>query len=158
MIVRSWKVMHFGPEPCLCLRHDHILYRYEVMNPLGKGSFGQAPGASDGREPIASRCVVLVTSLPETRAALGAGAALPPPATPCHQHEHPYTHAPVHSQPLCTPTSTRASTSTSTTPAGTTTATATHYHHYWTCTSTATTTIITVTMNAASDTRSYYSY
>ena len=39
----------------------------------GSDGFGQAPGMAYGREPIAARCVVLVTSLAETAAAIGAG-------------------------------------------------------------------------------------
>lgn len=39
----------------------------------GSDGFGQAPGTAYGREPIATRCVVLVTSLDEVVAALGAG-------------------------------------------------------------------------------------
>ena len=47
----------------------------------GSDGFGQAPGMAFGREPIAARCVVLVTTLSETAAALGAGmraVAIPP--------------------------------------------------------------------------------
>ncbi len=47
-----------------------------VENPEGFGGsdgFGQAPGAAYGREPIAAYCVVLVTTLTETIAAMGAG-------------------------------------------------------------------------------------
>ena len=39
----------------------------------GSDGFGQAPGLAYEREPIAARCVVLVTSLAETVAAIGAG-------------------------------------------------------------------------------------
>ena len=47
----------------------------------GSDGFGKAPGMAFGREPIAARCVVFVTTLPETAAAIGAGMraiALPP--------------------------------------------------------------------------------
>ena len=47
-----------------------------VENPDGFGGsdgFGQAPGLAYGREPIAARCCVLVTTLQETIAALGSG-------------------------------------------------------------------------------------
>ena len=47
-----------------------------VENPDGFGGsdgFGRAPGMAFGREPIAARCVVLVTTLQQTAAALGAG-------------------------------------------------------------------------------------
>jgi len=36
--------------------HDHVLYRYEVMNPLGKGSFGQVVRVFDHKT---SNCVAL---------------------------------------------------------------------------------------------------
>eukprot|EP00308_Calcidiscus_leptoporus_P012480 CAMPEP_0119387322 /NCGR_PEP_ID=MMETSP1334-20130426/100134_1 /TAXON_ID=127549 /ORGANISM="Calcidiscus leptoporus, Strain RCC1130" /LENGTH=419 /DNA_ID=CAMNT_0007409025 /DNA_START=50 /DNA_END=1306 /DNA_ORIENTATION=- len=39
----------------------------------GSDGFGQKPGLAYGREPIAARCVVIVTSLPEAVSALGAG-------------------------------------------------------------------------------------
>ena len=39
--------------------HDHICYRYEIMNPLGKGSFGQV-------RPVAGRQVpIWPTTFPE---------------------------------------------------------------------------------------------
>lgn len=53
------------------LRHS-----LDVVSPDGFGGsdgFGQAPGLAYGREPIACRCVVLVTTLQETAAAIGAG-------------------------------------------------------------------------------------
>ena len=39
----------------------------------GSDGFGRAPGSAFGREPDSPRCVVLVTSLQETVAAIGAG-------------------------------------------------------------------------------------
>ncbi|KAL1507075.1 hypothetical protein AB1Y20_007936 [Prymnesium parvum] len=39
----------------------------------GSDGFGRAPGMAYGREPLAARCVVLVTTLQETAAARGAG-------------------------------------------------------------------------------------
>lgn len=39
----------------------------------GSDGFNEAPGMAYGREPIAARCVVLVTTLQETIAAMGAG-------------------------------------------------------------------------------------
>ena len=70
--------------PCWALQEDDptivevnsLREALDVERPDGFGGsdgFGQAPGAAHGREPIAARCVVLVTTLRETVAALGAG-------------------------------------------------------------------------------------
>ena len=64
-----------GSEPTI-IEVSNLRKALNVDRPDGFGGsdgFGQAPGMAYGREPIASRCVVLVTTLQETAAALGAG-------------------------------------------------------------------------------------